>query len=176
MSMVGFLVLLSSTYYLRREVLALNQIRFAADQARAENRLKELEASFPEAVNRYEVQVENYELQKEHYEEMLKLYREDYETYARRLKEKYMPPQLPSEPSKPTPPEVSRRLHELNAEFLTRKNDYFQASTMLNGIAWTAAITLVGGLLYLLFFDTAGSRWHYLVALSLCFLVLGAHP
>ena len=34
-AMVGFLVLLSATYYLRREVLALNQIRFAADQARA---------------------------------------------------------------------------------------------------------------------------------------------
>ena len=171
-AMAGFLVLLSSTYYLRREVLALNQIRFAADQARAENRLKELAESFPEAVDRYQVQVANYELQKEHYEEMLALYRTDYEEYARRIKEKYQPPQLPAEPSKPVQPEVSRKLHELNAEFIARKHQYFQASTTLNGIAWVAAIALVGGLLYLLFFDMTGNRWIYLVALSLSFVFM----
>ena len=31
---------------------------------------------------------------------------------------------------------------------------------------------LVGGLLYLLMFDTTGQRWHYLVALTISFVFL----
>ena len=38
-ALLGFLVLLSSSYYLRTEVLALNRIRFSADEARADYEL-----------------------------------------------------------------------------------------------------------------------------------------
>ena len=51
---------------------------------------------------------------------------------------------MPSVPNKPNPPEVSEQLHEINAAFRTRKNDYFEASSRLNWLACVAAGLLAG--------------------------------
>ena len=47
-ALLGFLVLLSTSYHLRTEVLALNRIRFSADDARADYELKRLQETYPE--------------------------------------------------------------------------------------------------------------------------------
>ncbi len=171
-SIIGFLTLVASTYYLRGEVLALSQIRFSADEVRANYDLQQMEESFPDLVEQHEAAIEQYDLQLEHYREMLALYRSDYDAYVQRLEDEYLPPQMPYPPTKPRPPEVAQQLHEIDTAFRTRKNTYFERSSVLNWVAGAAALLLVGGLLWLLMFDTDSPRWHYLVALGLSFVFL----
>ena len=171
-AILGFLTLLSTTYYLRGEVLALNRIRFSADDARAEHELERMRASFPERVERHRVELKNYDLQLEHYKEMLALYESDYEKYVERIEAKYRPPRLPVKPQPPDPPAIRERLAEINTAFRSRKYQYFQVTTVLNWIAWGAALALIGGLLYLLMFDLEGRRWSYVVVLALSFVFL----
>jgi hypothetical protein len=45
---VGFLSLVTCTYYLRSEVLALSHIRFSSDEVRAAYDLKQYRESFPD--------------------------------------------------------------------------------------------------------------------------------
>lgn len=171
-SIVGFLTLVASTYYLRGEVLALSQIRFSADEVRAEFQLQQRRESAPDMEEQYDLSLEQYELQREHYREMLDLYREDYDAYVQRLADEYVPPQMPYPPTKPTPPEMSERLYEIDAEFRIRKNTYFERTSLLNWVACAAALLLVGGLTWLLMFDKENPRWHYLAALGLSFVFL----
>ncbi len=72
----GFLVLLSSTYFLRTEVLKLNSIRFSADEARAKYQLQQVEEDYP-----YEL--ERFKAQKEHQEAKFKRDRERYKVSAK---------------------------------------------------------------------------------------------
>ncbi len=171
-AIAGFLVLLSSTYYLRSEVLTLNRIGFSAEQMRAEYELEQLKKDFPQQKERYEVDKKNYALQQKHYEEMLDLYRTDYAAYAQRLDDKYRPPQLPQQPKPPRPPEYTQKLSEINAEFRGRKHHYFQTTGRLNWVALVAAMSLVGGLLCLIMFDTANGRLIYFVTLVLSFVFM----
>jgi hypothetical protein len=171
-AILGFLVLLTSTYYLRSEVLSLNAISFSADEARAEFQLEQLKRDFPHEQERHKVALKNYELQVAHYEKMLDLYETDYEAYAKRLEDHYRPPQLPDRPQEPKPPEYRKKLSEINAEFRARKHQYFENTSVLNWVAWLGAISLVGGLVYLLMFDTANGRWMYLFSLVLSFVFL----
>ncbi len=171
-SIIGFLVLVASSYYLRGEVLALSQIRFSADEVRATNQLQQMEESYPDMVEQHAAALQQYELQMEHYREMLALYRSDYDAYVQRIEDEYRPPQMPYPPNKPTPPEVSRQLHEIDTEFRSRKNQYFERTSRLNWIACIAALMLVGGLTWLLMFDTESPRWYYLAALGLSFVFL----
>ena len=84
-AIASFLVLLSTTYYLRTEVLKLNEIRFSADEARAKYEMEELAKEHPRNIERYNVELKNYELQTKHYQEMLALYESDYESYANKF-------------------------------------------------------------------------------------------
>jgi hypothetical protein len=172
LSMVGLLVLLSSTYYLRSEVLTLNKIGFSADQARADYEQEQLKENFPYEKDRYEVAKQNYETQMEHYREMLQLYRSDYDAYVQRIEDKYKPPQLPAKPQPPRPPEYTQKLMQINAEFRGRKHHYFEATGALNWVALGAAICLVGGLLYLIMFDAAQGRLIYFATLVLSFVFM----
>jgi hypothetical protein len=153
-------------------VLALSQIRFSADEVRANYELQQMEESYPDMVAQHEAAMQQYDLQLEHYREMLALYRTDYDAYVQRLEDEFQPPQMPYPPSKPRPPEVAQQLHEIDTAFRTRKNTYFETTSMLNWVACAAALLLVGGLTWLLMFDTDSPRWHYLVALGLSFIFL----
>ena len=84
---------------------------------------------------------------------MLDLYQSDYDEYVKRLEDKFEPPPLPSPPSKPDTPELAQRLYEINVDFRTRKNQYFETVSRLNWVACVAALMLAGGLLHLLLFD-----------------------
>ena len=88
-SILGFLVLLGSTYFLRSEVLTLNSIRFSADEARAEYELQQRKKNYPYEVQRHEVAQKNYEAarrrDRQRYEEATKNYERD----LARLKERY---------------------------------------------------------------------------------------
>jgi hypothetical protein len=171
-SMAGFLVLLCTTYYLRSEVLTLSKIRFSADQTRSEYELKQLKDDYPHEKERYAVAQQNYKLQRAHYEEMLKLYQTDYDTYVKRLKDEYRPPQLPDKPQPPRPPEYQQKLAQIDTQFRAQKHHYFQATAALNWVALAAAICLVGGLLYLIMFDVVGGRLIYFVTLLLSFVFM----
>jgi hypothetical protein len=198
LSILGFLVLLSSTYYLRSEVLDLNRIGFSADQARSEYELAQLKENYPyeqerykvaqenyqkqldELERRYEADQQNYELRRRHYEEMLGLYQTDYDGYVQRLKDEYQPPELPpvptppqkpARPQPPQPPEYRQKLMEINNEFRSQKYHYFQATALLTWVALAAALCLVGGLLYLILFDDNG-RLFYLLTLVLSFVFM----
>ncbi len=198
-AILGFMVLLSSTYYLRSEVLTLNRIGFSADQARSEYEMERAKEDYPyeqeryqvasenyqkqldEMDRRYEADKKNYELRQRHYEEMLNLYETDYAAYVQRLKDEYEPPELPAVPSppqKPTrphppqPPEYRQKLMEINAEFRAHKHHYFQATSVLNWIALAAALCLTGGLLYLILFDTNGRLFYFMtLVLSFTFMI-----
>jgi hypothetical protein len=171
-ALLGFLTLLLCTYYLRNEVLALSHIKFSADEVRAEHQLKQLRESYPDRVREYEAATKHYELQSEHYRKMLDLYHNNYDEYVKRIEDKYNPPPPPNPPVQPDAPEVSERLFQINTDFRTRKNQYFERSSRLNWVACMAALVLVGGLVFLLMFDTDGQRWHYLVALVVSFVFL----
>lgn len=172
MAMVGFLCLVTCTYYLRSEVLALSHIRFSSDEVRAAYDLEQRRESFPDRKKQHEASLKYYELQQKHYREMLELYENDYDAYVKRIDDKFRLPRLPHSPSKPIPPEVSEKLFEINTNFRARKNQYFATSTRLNWFACTAALMLVCGLIFLLMFDVTSLRWHYLVALVISFVFL----
>lgn len=172
LALFGFLALVTCTYYLRSEVLALSHIKFSADEVRAANQLAQLRESYPNRVKQHETELKQYELQTEHYHKMLKLYENDYDEYVKRIKDRFNLPSAPFAPRKPTPPELAEKLHEINTEFRTRKNQYFATSSRLNWLACIAALMLVGGLISLLMFDENGQRWHYLVALVISFVFL----
>lgn len=171
-ALLGFLALVVCTYYLRSEVLALSHIKFSADEVSAANELKQLRESYPDRVKQHEAAMKHYALQMEHYRKMLDLYQSDYEEYVKRIEEKYDLPPFPDAPTKPDPPEVGEQLHQIRHDFRARKDQYFATSCRLNWLACVAALMLVGGLLYLLMFDTSGQRWHYLVALVISFVFL----
>jgi hypothetical protein len=171
-AVVGFLALLCTTYYLRHEVLVLSEIGFSADEARANYDVNQNRQDYPEALERHKVALKNYELQKEHYEEMLKLYQSDYNSYVKRLKDEYRPPQVPASPQPPRPPEYTQKLVEIDAAFRSQKHHYFEVTGSLNWIAMAAALALVGGLLYLIMFDTANGRLMYVLTLVLSFVFL----
>jgi hypothetical protein len=172
--LLGFLVLLSSSYYLRTEVLALNRIRFSADEARADYELKRLRESYPERIERHQVELKNHELQLEHYQKLSELYRKDLVKYLEMTKDQAQPqpPQMPARPQPPEPPEIGEKLSQINLAFRTRKAHYFVMTGRLNWVAWAAALALTGGLLYLLLFDREGPRFIYLAVLLLSFVFL----
>jgi hypothetical protein len=171
-TIVAFMATLSTTYYLRSEVLELNKIRFSAGNVRSEENLRELKKSYPIRMAEYEVQMKNYELQVEHYKEMLNLYRTDYEEYVRRLKDSYRPPQLPRKPKKPKSPELSDKLAQINADFRAQQYDYFDSTRRFNWVCSASALSLVGGLLFLIMFETGNQRTLYLVVLALSFVFM----
>ncbi len=164
----GFLALLSSTYYLRSEVLTLNKIGFSSDHVRAEYKQKQVEENFPRAQEQFKVAKQNYELQMEHYEEMLDLYQTDKAKYLAMLDARYRPPQLPDKPEQPQPPEYTRKLMRINKDFRAQKHHYFETTSVLNSAAMAAAMCLVGGVLYLIMFETNG-RFIYFATLVLSF-------
>ncbi|MGI9457338.1 MAG: hypothetical protein ACR2NU_12310 [Aeoliella sp.] len=172
LALLGFLALITCTYYLRSEVLALSHIRFSADEVRDAEQLKQRRESYPNRVKQHKMALQQYELQQEHYRQMLDLYENNYDEYVKRIEDKYELPQPPYAPTKPSSPEVAEKLYDINAQFRARKSRYFSTSSRLNWLACAAALMLVGGLMYLLLFDTNGQRWHYLVALVISFVFL----
>ena len=170
-SVAGFLVLLSSTYYLRSEAVRLNEIRFRADDTVARYNLEQHTANHDQRVAEYAAHQKHFEIQQEYYREMLELFENDYDAYVQRLKDKYRPPNLPNQPQPPTDPEIEEQLYEINAEFRTQKYTYFKKLTVLNWIACAAALVLVGCLLLLLMFDTNG-RLFYLAVLVISFVFM----
>ena len=171
-TIVAFLVLLCSTYYLRSEILKLNQIRFSSEDARAEETLRDMKESYPVRVAEYEAQKKDYELKMAHYTEMLDLYATNYDEYVKRLTDQYRPPQLPRKPQKPKSPELSEQLAKNNADFRTQRYHYFESASGLNWISCIAALTLTGGLLFLIMFETGTQRIFYAVILTISFVFM----
>ncbi len=171
-ALFGLVVLVSSTYFLRREVLDLAHLQFTAELAQAEHQLTQLHESHDDRVAHYEAELKNYELQKQHYDTMLELYRTDYFSYAQRLEDDFVPPSLPYAPVAPQAPEVAEELFAYNTEFRARKLQYFTSVRSLNVVSWIAAISLVGGLCILILFDEKGPRWLYFAALGMSFTFL----
>lgn len=108
----------------------------------------------------------------EHYQEMLDLYQTDYDEYARRIKDKYNPPLLPSKPQPPRPPEVGQKLAETTLDFRKQQHKYFKMTKQLNLVSLFSALLLVGGLLFLLMFDKGKKRILYLSVLALSFFFM----
>jgi hypothetical protein len=171
-TILAFMVTLSTTYYLRSEVLELNRIRFSSENLRAEESLRELKESYPLRLDEHAVQTKNYELQMEHYQEMLELYRTDYDKYVTRLKDEYEPPQLPAKPHRPRSPELSDQLATINAQFRAQQFRYFDSTSGLNWVCCVSALVLVGGLLCLLMFEVGNQKFYYLAILVLSFVFM----
>ena len=153
-------------------MLALSHIRFTSDEARAFEQLEQRKDTYPERVEQHEFALETYQERVKHYEKMLELYRTDRNEYIRLVEGKYEPPSMPFRPRKPEPPELDEKFYELNAQFRARKNHYFAVTSRLTWVALLAALGTVGGLVYLLMFDEAGTRWHYLALLLISFVFL----
>lgn len=168
----GFVVLLSTSYYLRSEAIELNRIRFSSDEARAARELVRLKESQPERLAHYQMELKNHELREAHYQEMLALYKSDYDAYVKRLKDEYRPPQAPAKPQPPDPPEYQEELMRINTDFRMQKYHYFKTAGLINATAWAAATALIGGLVYLLMFDVGNGRAFYVVLLVLSFVFL----
>ena len=171
-TIISFLVLLFSTYYLRAQVLKLNNIRMSAQSIMTVEARKNLEDSLPTKQKEYEAQMSQYEIEKKHYDEMLGLYKTDYEEYVKRLQDKFVPPRMPQSPNKPINPELSKNLQEKSIEFREQQSSYFNSTSKLNWISCLAALSLVGGLLYLLMFDPEGKKIFYLVLLVISFIFM----
>ena len=73
---------------------------------------------------------------------------------------------------RPRSPEVRDQLAKINAEFRAQQFRYFDRTSSLNWVACAAALSLVGGLLYLLMFDNGGRRVFYFVILLLSFVFM----
>lgn len=170
-AILGFLALLTCTYYLRWQLMELNRVRTSADHARAGHQARRLIEDFPDQQRRHEVELRNYELQKQHYELMLALYRSDAKAYAERMKEPNAPPQIPQHLQPPRPPEEVRELAEIQGRFLSRRHEYFASAAALAWVAWLAALAMAGGLLYLVLFEPSG-RFVYLALLAMGFVFL----
>lgn len=171
-TIISFLVLLFSTYFLRSKVLELNTIRMSSQNVMAEETEKNLNNSLPQRTKEYENKLKQYEIQKKHYDEMLDLYQSDYEEYVKRIKDKFVPPRMPPNPVKPLSPEISDEMQKISIEFRKKQSHYFESTSKMNWISCVAALTLVGGLLYLLLFDLQGKRLFYMVLLVLSFIFM----
>ena len=171
-TLVAFLVLLFTTYFLRSEVMDLTRIRFSAENVRSDERSAQQKADHPIRVEEYKAQMKHYELQTRHYRKMVKLYAEDYDEYVKRVKDRYAPPVLPRKPRMPRSPEVTARLAAIDVAFRRRQYEYFDRTARLNWVACVAALALVGGLIYLLMFDVEGKRVFYIVILVLSFVFM----
>jgi len=171
-SLLGFVVLLSTTYLLRGEALTLSRIGFSAEKEKAELDERRAEETYPDRVARHAVAVKNYDLQLQHHQTMLELYTTNYEEYSRRIQQQYIPPQLPQQPEPPPPPEFEKRMTEIRTEFRLQKFRYFWITSSFNWVAWLAALALAGGLVFLLLFDLNGSRLFYVVVLIISFVFM----
>ena len=171
-TIISFLVLLFSTYFLRSKVLELNTIRMSSQNVMAEETEKNLNNSLPQRTKEYENKLKQYEIQKKHYDEMSDLYQSDYEEYVKRIKDKFVPPRMPPNPVKPLSPEISDEMQKISIEFRKKQSHYFESTSKMNWVSCVAALTLVGGLLYLLLFDLQGKRLFYMVLLVLSFIFM----
>lgn len=171
-SILGFLVLVMTTYWMRSEVMALTRIHFSADEKKAELEQKRNHDSFADRQKQHEVALKNYDLQVKHYEKLMAVYERDLEEYAVLTKEQLHPPQLPQRPQPPTPPEVEDQFSTIQTEFATRRYRYFAMGEIANWIACGAALMLVGGLLYLLMFDADSNRLFYFLTMTFSFVFL----
>ena len=171
-TIISFLVLLFSTYFLRSKVLELNTIRMSSQNVMAEETEKNLNDSLPQRTKEYENKLKQYEIQKKHYDEMLDLYQSDYEEYVKRIKDKFVPPRMPPNPVKPLSPQISDEMQKISIEFRKKQSHYFESTSKMNWVSCVAALTLVGGLLYLLLFDLQGKRLFYMVLLVLSFIFM----
>lgn len=172
MALSGFLVLMVVTYWLRSEVLGLTRLRFSADQKRTELEAKQQRDSYADRQRQYEVALKNHETQLKHYERMMEVYENDLTEYSKLVENPLSPPQLPSRPSPPRPPEIEDQFHSIQAEFVARRYRFFVISEYGNWVACAAALSLIGGLLYLLLFDVNSHRLYYFMLLGLSFVFL----
>jgi len=171
-TIISFLVLLFSTYYLRSQVLKLNNIRMSSQNIMTDQARKDLSESLPTRLKEYQTKLGQYEIEKKHYEEMLDLYKTDYPEYVKRLKDKFVPPRMPSSPNKPVDPELSDQMQKISIEFREQQSSYFNSTSKLNWISCLAALSLVGGLLYLLMFDPEGKKIFYVILLVMSFIFM----
>lgn len=171
-TIVAFMATLSTTYYLRSEVLKLNAIRFSSDNLRAEEEARVQKEQLPARMAEFEIDMQNYDLRKKHYEEMLVLYKSNYEEYIKRVENKFEPPVMPTPPNKPRSPELGNQLAVINAEYRAQQLHYFDTTARLNWVACASGMCLVGGLLTLLMFDKEGPRIGYLAVLALSFVFM----
>src|SRR5687768_4424870 len=100
-AMLGFLVLLPVTYWLRSEVLGLSRIRFSADERQVRLQQQRDRDAFPDRQEQYEIQLKNYDTQLKHYEKMIEVYQRDLQQYAKLTQDQLQPPLLPIRPEPP---------------------------------------------------------------------------
>ncbi|MDA7681854.1 hypothetical protein N8603_05655 [Verrucomicrobiales bacterium] len=63
-------------------------------------------------------------------------------------------------------------MRKIGIEFRDQQFKYFSSTSKLNWVSCLAALSLVGGLLYLLMFDLEGKRIFYLVLIVLSFVFM----
>ena len=168
----GFLILMTTTYWIRSEALALSRIHFSADEKKVELEQQRSRDTFADRQRQHEVAVKNHDLALKHYEMMLEVYERDLPAYAELTEKHVHPPQLPQRPAPPTPPEVEDQLRQIQTEFVMRRFRYFAVTEWANWICCLAAVCLAGGLLFLLMFDANGNRLFYFLTLMLGFVFL----
>lgn len=171
-AMIGFLILVVISYWLRSEVLGLSRIHFSADEKKVELERQRSRETFPERQKQYEVSLKNYDIDRQHYEKMMEVYQRDLEEYAKLTKDRISPPQMPQRPEPPREPEVEDQFQTIQADFVARKYRYFVTSEYGSWIACVGALLLSGGLLFLLMFDPHGNRLIYFMLLTFSFVFL----
>ena len=169
----SFVTTLFATYFMRSEMLSLNKLRYAAEKMNAEFAVKEAEESFPQKLQRHEVELKNYRLQIENFEKQLKLYQTDYEAYVRTNKSgSVQPPKLPFFPDKPRPPSYRQEILQLQSQFRGQQLDYYSKSQTMNWILCASAMLLTGSLVFLILFETGAQKIAYLAVLVVSFVFM----
>lgn len=158
-------ILMLLTYVNRAKVLELTRLRASAEDVVAKQDI----ADFVES---YESRQANYEMAMEDYQRSMEQYRTDYEAYAASFAQRGGRPMPPRMPVKPQPPEVTRRLAEINVDFRHKRFAYYRDLERTVGVAGLAATVLTLCLLALLFMETGSARWAYAALLALCFTFL----
>lgn len=69
-------------------------------------------------------------------------------------------------------PELSDKLGQINADFRAQQYHYFDSTSRLNWVCCASALILVGGLLFLIMFETGNQRMLYLAVLILSFVFM----
>lgn len=170
----SMLCLLGTTFVLRAKILTLVNFLMTGQDIVATERMDRFHAAEDDRQSEYVAALARFEIGMEQYRSLLQLYQDDLDAYRKRTNEGRMtqPPPIPEKPRLPRTPEVQRTLAEINSNFRDARNSYFRFATALNGFVAVCALLLIGGLLFLMFFDASNGRLMYIVVLAISFVFI----
>lgn len=171
---LSLLCLLSTTYFLRSRLLDLVDHLIDGQNVQAQERMDRFRASEEDRQAEYDAALSRFETGKERFRSLLELYQEDLEAYREQTNEGKVtqPPPSPQKPHPPSAPATQQQLAEIHQEFREARTRYFALASGLNSLVGIFSLLLVGGLVFLIFFETSGPRAVYVVILGLSFVFL----